>query len=107
MNRDLFFQWLLRFDRYVGETNGRRVACTVDNASCFGNRDNLPEMQYVEVVYLPPRTKSRIQLSDTGVIACIKQRYRRSQLERAVRLIDSREVNKTYSLDLHTAMTLT
>ena len=107
MNRDLFFQWLLRFDRYFGEKNGRRVALIFDNASCHGNRDNLPEMQNVEVIYLSPRTTSRIQPLGAGVIACIKRGYHRSQLERAVRLIDSREVNNTYSLDLYTAMTLT
>ena len=61
----------------------------------------------VEVIYLPPRTTSRIQPLDAGVIACIKRGYRCSQLERAVRLIDSREVNNTYSLDLYTAKTLT
>ena len=73
MNRDLCFQWFLQFDRYVGETSGRRVALIVDNAWCHGNRDNLLEMQNVEVIYLPPRTTSRIQPLYAGVIACIKR----------------------------------
>ncbi len=105
-NQRLFFEWLMRFDVYIGQTNGRRVALLIDNASCYGSAETLPILQNVEVIFLPKRTTSRIQSLGAGIIACIKRRFRRRQVERAVDLIEEGVTESLYSIDLYNALIL-
>ena len=77
MTRDLFFEWLIEFDFYIGRTPGCRVALLIDNACCHGRIENLPSLRNVAVLFLPKRTTSRVKPLDAGIIACIKRRYRR------------------------------
>ena len=43
MDFSIFRDWHLRFNSYIAETEGRKVALLLDNASCHGTIDNLPE----------------------------------------------------------------
>ena len=104
MTRKLFFEWLLRVDTYIGQTPGRRVVLLVDNASCHGRSETLPTLANVDVIYLPKNTTSRTQPLDAGVIASVKSRYRKRQLERAVDLIEEGITDNLYSIDLYSAI---
>ncbi len=77
MSQELFFDWLHRFEAYIASTAGRRVALLVDNASCHGTYDTLPNLLHLEVLFLPKNSTSRTQPLDAGIIACIKRRFRR------------------------------
>ena len=104
MTQSLFFDWLLSFEDYISATSGRRAVLVLDNASCHGCPNSLPVLRHVEVLYLPKRSTSRTQPLDAGIIACIKRRFRRRQLEKAVDLIENGVTQKLYSMDLYTAM---
>lgn len=63
----------------------------------------MPKLDHTEVIFLPPNTTSRIHPMEAGIIAAVKMRYRRRQLERAMDFIDMREEN-IYSIDQLTSM---
>ncbi len=100
MNTTLFYEWLELFNAYISTTAERRVVLLIDNASCNGRVDDLPELSNVEVVYLPKRTTSRIQPLDAGIIACLKRRYRRNQILSALNLMDTEDTKNLYKVDI-------
>ena len=105
MTCDLFYEWLKRFDSIIGTTAGRRVLLLIDNASCHGTESTLPNLDHVQVVFLPKNTTSKLQPMDAGVIACIKKRYRRRQIERAADLIELGITENLYKIDIFQAVT--
>ncbi len=86
MNQCLFFEWLRDFGAFFAQRLDRRVLLLVDNASCHGADGNLPDLICTEVMFSPAGTTSRIQPLDAGIIGCLKRRYRRRQLKRAIDL---------------------
>ena len=88
MNSGIFFEWLKRFDFYVSKKEGRKAILLLDNCSAHGNASTIPELANTEVIFLPPRTTSRIQPCDAGIIAAVKMRYRKRQIQRALGFID-------------------
>ena len=56
-------------------------------------------MRYVEVLFLPPYTTSKLQPLDTGIIAAMTVRYRRFQKEYAVDLSES-GVDDIYKVEI-------
>lgn len=78
MNRQLWFEWLKKFDKQMSRA-GRRVLLIVDNVSSHA----VPlELQAVELAFLPPHTTSRIQPCDQGIIASFKAHYRSTLVKR-------------------------
>ena len=88
---------------YIGQTQGRRDLLLIDNASCNGRRDTLPIFWNAEVKFLPTNTISRLQPCDAGVIASMKRRNHKRQMEIAVEKIDNGEKYKIYAIVLLTA----
>ena len=84
MTAALFFEWLERFNAYIARTFSRKVALLIDNCSAHGTLENLPSLSNVEVIFLPPNTTSKLQPLDAGIIASLKLRYRKKQMEHAV-----------------------
>ena len=72
----------------------------IDNASCHGKEEKLSVLQHVRVLYLPKKTTSRLQPMNARVIACIKHRYRRRQIERAIDLLKTGTTENLYGTDL-------
>ena len=103
MTRTLLFAWLQRFDRYISRTPGRKVILFVDNCSAHGSEEVLPELQHVDVRFLPPNTTSRLQPLDSGVIATFKAKFRGRLLFRVFENIDVGK-ESIYSIDILTAM---
>ena len=75
----------------------------MDICSAHGSQDSQPELRNVSILFFPPNTTSRLQPLDAGIIAAIKLRYRRRQMEFAV---DMAEVGKgdIYKVDILSAM---
>ena len=103
-NRRIFYNWLCRFDGYIGMTPGRRAILLVDNCSAHGEMNILPPLKHIQVLFFPKNTTSLLQPLDAGVIACVKKRYRRRKIQRAVDLIDLGETKNLYDSDVRIAM---
>ena len=104
MNRQIFFAWLVRFDQYIGQTTGRRVILTIDNASSHGQPHILLELHNTEIAFPPKNTTSRLRPCDAGIIASVKRRFRRRQIQRAVDLLDLGITEGVYDIDLKMAI---
>ena len=96
----LFREWLARFDREMA-THGRNVLLLLDNAPSHAVGDL--QLGNTTVRMLPPRTTSRIQPMDAGIIAALKRRYRARQLALAVDRDEAGEAN-IYKVDVLQAM---
>lgn len=51
MNRESFFAGLKRFD--LDATPGRKAALLIDNCSARGTAQTLPDLQHIEIIFLP------------------------------------------------------
>ena len=103
-NKLVFFEWLSRFDKYIGLTPGRRAALLLDNCSAHGNITTLPPLSDVYVIFLPKNTTPRLQPLDAGIIASIKERFKRNQVQRACDLLEIGYIEKLYESDVRVAM---
>lgn len=103
MTAEFFFEWLRRLDRYIGRETGRKILLLVDNCSAHGKHNTLPELSNVRVEFLPPNTTSKVQPLDAGIIAWVKNRYRRRLLMRVFDNIDMGR-KSIYNVDVLTAM---
>lgn len=73
MTGDNFCKWLTDFDKEMS-VKKCKVLLLLDNCSAHHVNTHLST---VEVLFLPPNTTAKLQPVDQGVIANIKQRYRR------------------------------
>ena len=105
MTTVLFFDWLRRSDAFIGRTRGSKAVLLMDNCSAHGDHHWLPELQNVELIFLPPNTTLKSQRMYPGIIAAMNLRYRKVQLERALDLTDEDIcVGDIYKVDLLTGM---
>ena len=103
MTQSLFFNWLQRFDSHVARTRNRKVVLLLDKCTPHRSPQNLPDLQNVEIIFLPPNTTSKIEPMDAGVIASVKARYRSERMARAVDLTDE-NLADFYKVDILMAM---
>lgn len=75
-------------NRKIGKEPVRKTLLLMDNCSAHGSKENLLDVQNVEVELLAPNTTSKLQLFDAGIIAAMKVRYRRRQGEHSLDLLD-------------------
>lgn len=75
----------------------------IENFSAHGYPKSLPELQFVLVEFLPPRTISKIQLFDSSFIAAQKTTFRRLKINQVTYLMDVAATN-IYKLDPFKAM---
>ena len=104
MTSSIFREWLARFDRFIGCSTRKRTLLLVDNVSCHSTIDNMTNLNYVRVKFLPKRTTPFLQPLDAGLIACAKRRFARRQAERAIDLIEHSVVRDLYRIDLKMAI---
>ena len=71
INKEIFFDWLKRFEQYIAKSEGRIVALVMDNASCHRFSESLPKLQHIDQVFLPKNSIFRIQPRDLGIIASV------------------------------------
>lgn len=90
MNSALSFKWLMRCDKNVAKTEGRKVLHLIDNWSTHGNAKSIPQLQNDCVEILPHNATSHVQPLDAGIIAWVKATYKRRLLLRLFDNIDMR-----------------
>ncbi len=70
-----------------------------DNASCHGTAETIPDLNNLEVLFLPPNTTSCVQPLDAGAISAIKRNYRRCQVRQALDLAEDQNGSNLYKID--------
>lgn len=83
-----FLAWIRRFDDYICATPNRKAVLLIYSCCAHRKSATLSSLQFVEIDFLSPSMKSKLQRMDTVNIAVVKVRYRRAQMERALDLID-------------------
>ena len=71
MSSELFEEWVKELDRNFGSKK-RKIALIIDN--CLAHPD-VPALEWVELIFLPPNTTSVTQPMDQGVIRGLKAKY--------------------------------
>ena len=72
MSSELFEEWVRELDRnFVSKK--RKMALIIDNCSAH---PDVPALEWVELIFLPPNTTSVTQPIDQGVIRGLKAKYR-------------------------------
>lgn len=105
MTHHLSYGWMETFDSYVGKTPNRMATLFLYHYSDRGASEMISSLKKVEVTFLPPNTTSRIQPMDAGVITLLKVKYHKSQMERAINLIDD-NIRGTYKINILSALRL-
>ncbi len=82
---------------------GRKVLLFIDNASAHETIENLPTLKHIHIEFLSKRKTLLLQPLDLEVIACLKSRYKRKVVQRAVDLIEDRHSEILYRVDLKLA----
>ena len=106
MTRAIFFQWLIRFDYYIGSNPGCKVAFVLDSCSANLSAEFLPNLLNVEITLLRKDTTSVLRKLDAGVIASLKKKYKKWKVRRAVDLLEAGKREKFYGCDVRTGMEL-
>ena len=71
---EIFVSWVKELDKKMKKKN-RKIALVVDNCPAH---PQIPGLQSVELVFLPPNTTSKTQPMDQGIIQNLKVHYRKS-----------------------------
>ena len=72
MSSELFEEWVRELDRNF-DSKKRKMALIIDNCSAH---PDVPALEWVELIFLPPNTTSVTQPIDQGVIRGLKAKYR-------------------------------
>lgn len=99
MTGAIFEEYVRQLDRKFAAT-GRNVLFVVDNCPAHGD---IPHLQAIRMVFLPPNTTSISQPMDQGVIHHTRKIYRYHLLKRMLLCYDN---GKEYSIDLLGAICL-
>lgn len=103
MAMPLFSEWLVRFNRYVKVTDGRRVLLLMDKFSWHRKTSSISELSSVRVKFLPPNTTSKLQPMDMRIISSLRRCYRTSQYNRAFDAPPTSDID-IYAIDQLNAM---
>ena len=96
----IFSEWLHHFDNYIKRKKNRPVLLLLDNVSSHVTASDTP-LQCVKLHFLPPNTTSHLQPLDAGIIKAFKAYYRRSQLQRLIKMLED---DKKPDIDLKEAI---
>lgn len=103
MTSELFFDWLEKFDRRIGNELNRKVCLLLNYSPVHGRQDTLPKLNYTQLAFVPITPIGMTQPLDNGIITALKCRYRRRQLEQALDLLDI-GLDSIYAVDQLHAM---
>ena len=84
MDNILFEEWIQEIDTKFTKEK-KKVALIIDNCPEHPTIDNL---KFIELIFLPPNTTSKLQPMGQGVIRSLKAYYKALELQRLVVAID-------------------
>ena len=84
MSSELFEEWVKELQRNFGSEK-RKIALIIDN--CPAHPD-VPVLEWVELIVLPPNTTSVTQTMDQGVIRGLKAKYRSLAVKKQITALE-------------------
>ena len=84
MSSELFEEWVKELDRNFGSKK-RKIALIIDN--CPAHPD-VPALEWVELIFLPPNTTSVTQPMDQGVTRGLKAKYRSLEVKKQITALE-------------------
>lgn len=101
---ELCFEWLCIVDDHIGRAQNMRITLLVDNAKLHGKIGTLPILPHIDVIHLPANTTFRVQPLHSGVIANLRKRHRKQQLNKAIDLLEIGVTRKYYKTNIFLAL---
>ena len=84
MSSELFEEWVTELDRNFGSKK-RKITLIIDN--CPAHPD-VPALEWVELIFLPPNTTSVTQPMDQGVTRGLKAKYRSLPVKKQITALE-------------------
>ena len=84
MLSELLEEWVKELDRNFGSKK-RKIALIIDN--CPAHPD-VPALEWIELIFLPPNTTSVTQPMDQGVIRDLKAKYRSLAIKKQITALE-------------------
>lgn len=97
MTSELFADWLKKVNADM-RAQKRKIIMFVDNCTAH---NNMPKLDYVQLLYLPTNTTSKLQPMDQGIINNFKVYYRKEVVQYVLKSI---EENKSPEINILQAM---
>ena len=94
MSSELFEEWIKEIDRKFS-VQKRKVALIIDNCPAHPNVQNL---NWVELIFLPPNTTSITQPMDQGVIRSLKAKYRSLAVKKQIAALEKGKEMPKFSI---------
>ena len=86
MTRDIFTEWIQKFDSRMSLQN-RKIALLLNN--CSVHPKSISGLKSVKMFFLPPNYTSILQPMDQGIIRCFKHHYWSTINKRNTEALDS------------------
>jgi len=100
MDSSLFEEWVRELDTKFGES-GRKVALIVSDSSAHPDIDGL---QWVELIFVPPKTDSMTQPMDQGIVKYLKTKFRSLQVKKQI--LDCEKFNELSKFSIPAIMAM-
>jgi hypothetical protein len=96
MTSQIWNDWLQKWDLKLSRQGQRKILLFVDNCPAHP-KEHVP-LKNIKLEYFPPNTTSKTQPMDQGIIANLKQKYRKKLIQRLLTEIDVKvnEKEKTF-----------
>ena len=100
MDSSLFEEWVRELDSRFGES-GRKIALVISDSSAHPEVDGL---QWVELIFVPPKTELMTQPMDHGIIRALKTKFRSLAVKKQV--MDCGKNNKLSKFSISAVMAM-
>ncbi|XP_057290295.1 tigger transposable element-derived protein 4-like [Hydractinia symbiolongicarpus] len=94
MSGELFEEWVRELDRKFSVSK-QKIALIIDNCTAHPHVENL---EWVELIFLPPNTTSRTQPMDQGIIRALKAKYRSLAVGKLIKALDEEKSTPKFSI---------
>ena len=94
MSGELFEEWVRELDRKFSVSK-RKIALIIDNCTAHPHVENL---EWVELIFLPPNTTSQTQPMDQGIIRALKAKYRSLAVRKMIKALDEKASIPKFSI---------
>ena len=94
MDRILFEEWIREVDRRFAK-EGPKIVLLVDNCPVHPSFDNLVS---TELIFLPLKTTSKLQLMDQAVIPSLKAHYKMMSIKKLIQAIEKKKPLPEFSM---------
>ena len=94
MSGELFEDWVNELHRKFAVSK-RKIVLIIDNCTAHRHVENL---KWVELIFLPPNTKSHTQPMDQGIIRALKAKYRSLAVRKLILALEKKEPIPKFSI---------